>query len=205
MFVINFAVTWSWMLVVAAVLASLSASLMRMFINAAILGAVVVGVMLLKEVLVPAVYQVRQVDKSLELGWMALIPLSIAAGALGVLIWQYLAGRPRAGMALFTGLLGAGFLSFGKGREFGGFEDLASRGLKGNDEWGEVGIQLQWTENKKKKKGNGLIGSPVGLGDEDFMAIGCFAMFQNLPKAGFVSERPVSREGAYEQWSDLEK
>ena len=52
-FGINFLVTWSWMLVVVAVMASLSSSWMRMFINAAIIAAVVVGALLLKGGIVP--------------------------------------------------------------------------------------------------------------------------------------------------------
>ena len=51
LFGLSFLLAWAWMLVAVAALSSLSSGLVRMFINAAILGAAVVGTVLLLELL----------------------------------------------------------------------------------------------------------------------------------------------------------
>ena len=185
MFGINFLVAWAWMLVVAAVLASLSASLMRMFINAAILAAVVVGALLLKEVLFPRVFRYREANQALEMGWIALLPLLLAVGGLGVVAWQYFARRPWIGMGAFAALLVAAFLSLDKGYQFAGFENLVSRGLEGEEGWDEMAFKLQWDEPEIGQK------PEVGFANirgERYCQFECSGLFDNVPLSGFVED-----------------
>ena len=203
MFVINFAVTWSWMLVVAAVLASLSASLLRMLINAAILAAIVVGALLLKEFLAPRGYRYREVAEVLMMGWVALLPLLLAGAGLAIVVWQYLSRRAGVGMGAFAVVLIAGFLSIDRANQFTGFESLASRGLESDGLWKETKMKLSWG---KPDSGEKIEVTPRGPKSEKFYTLSCSGLLEDMPRSEsvenilFNGELRVDGVTVWEDW-----
>ena len=138
---------WGWALALAAVLATLSSSWVRLFLNAGIFALLVVLTIVVHQVLVPSSHEERIINQGFEVAGMGGLVLLVGGAGIAVVIWQYLVPHPRWGMAFFGAILVGGMLLILREPEFDGFVRLANRKLQ-KEAKGQVLLDLQWREDR---------------------------------------------------------
>ena len=175
-------ILWGWVLVFAAVIASLSSNLGRVLIYGVGFGAVFVGALMVKGLVAPSNFQIRGVDEFLQMGWLGLILLMAFLLGIGLVCWQYLTRRSHWGAALFALLLATTAWAMTEEREFGGFAHFAQTTEFG--EWEEIGLGVEW---EQVEDGEGPEGQVITeRNGKSYISLLCSGTFEGLSERVFV-------------------